>query len=57
MFIKPASPLVSVPDPSQQGTPEYWLPAEGRDVEPSTFWTRRLLDGDVVLAEPPQPAA
>lgn len=53
MFLKPTSPLVNVPDPAQQGTPGYWLPADGRDVEPSMYWTRRLLDGDVVEAAPP----
>lgn len=53
MFIKPASPLVRVPDPSQAGTPGYWLPDEGREVESSMFWMRRLRDRDVVLATPP----
>lgn len=48
MFVKPTSPDVKVPDPFRQGTPDYWLPAEGREVEPSAFWTRRILDKDVV---------
>jgi len=55
MFIKPASADVRVPDPSQRGTPGYWLPAEGREVEFSPYWARRLRDGDVV--EAPAPAA
>lgn len=53
MFIKPTSTDVRVPDPAQQGTPGYWLPAEGRVVEASMYWTRRLIDGDVVEAAPP----
>jgi len=32
------------------------LPPEGRDVPESEFWMRRLGDGDVVRAEPPQEA-
>jgi len=56
MFIKPASPDVRVPDPSQAGTPGYWLPAEGREVEVSPHWLRRLRDGDVVEAQPPATA-
>lgn len=50
MFLKPKSSLVKVPDPAQAGTPGYWLPAEGREVESSMYWQRRLMDGDVVLA-------
>lgn len=53
MFLKPTSPLVNVPDPAQQGTPGYWLPAAGREVEQSMYWSRRLIDGDVVEAAPP----
>lgn len=56
MFLKPTSSFVSVPDPSQQGTPDYWLPADGREVEYSLYWTRRLIDGDVVEALPPAAA-
>lgn len=52
MFLKPTSPLVNVPDPAQQGTPAYWLPAEGREVETSLYWARRFIDGDVVEASP-----
>ena len=53
MFLKPTSTAVRVPDPAQQGTPGYWLPAEGREVDASMYWTRRLIDGDVVEASPP----
>lgn len=56
MYLKPNSPLVNVPDPAMQGTPAYWLPADGREVEPSLYWTRRLIDGDVVEVVPPAPA-
>ena len=56
MFIKPTSADVKVPDPAQAGTPGYWIPAEGREVEPSLYWTRRLIDGDVVEAKPPAAA-
>lgn len=56
MFIKPTSADVKVPDPEQAGTPGYWLPADGREVEPSLYWTRRLIDGDIVEAEPPAAA-
>jgi hypothetical protein len=57
MFLKPASPDIRVPDPSQQGTPGYWLPGEGREVESSMYWARRLIDGDVVEAPAPAAAA
>ena len=57
MFLKPTSPAVRVPDPAQAGTPGYWLPAEGRELEPSMYWTRRLIDGDVVEAAPPAAAS
>lgn len=53
MFLKPTSSDVRVPDPSQAGTPGYWLPADGREVEPSMYWARRLRDGDVVEATAP----
>lgn len=47
-FIKPAKG-VTVPDPAA-GTA---LPEEGRQVEWSSYWERRLLAGDV--AEAPEP--
>lgn len=55
MFLKPAHPDVRVPDPAMQGTPMYWLPAEGREVDDAPYWHRRLVDGDVVRWT--QPAA
>ena len=33
-----------VPDPDRGDT----LPPEGREVEPTQYWQRRVLDGDVV---------
>ena len=59
MFVKPADGL-RVVDPAMLGTPDDFLPAEGREVQPSEYWTRRLRDGDVVAGTPPaadQPAA
>ena len=29
--------------------PDYYLPAEGRDVQPDDYWTRRVRDGDVTV--------
>lgn len=54
MYIAPAAGLI-IPDPSMRGTPDYHLPPEGREVEPSEYWTRRLRDGDVEMAEEPAP--
>lgn len=45
MFIKPAAGL-AVPDPTRGDV----LPPEGREVEPTQYWQRRLNDGDVVEA-------
>jgi len=33
------------------------LPDEGASVEESSFWLRRLQDGDVVIGAPPRPKA
>jgi hypothetical protein len=32
------------------------LPPEGRNVEPTQYWQRRIADGDVVEASPPAAA-
>ena len=45
MFIKPVAGR-SVHDPERGDT----LPPEGRDVEPTQYWQRRVNDGDVVEA-------
>lgn len=42
MFVKPAPGRV-VPDPERRDL----LPEEGRDVPETTYWLRRLADGDV----------
>lgn len=42
MFVKPAAGL-SVPDPERGGL----LAAEGREVQPTTYWHKRLGDKDV----------
>ena len=47
MFVKPAEGR-SVPDPARGDT----LPPEGREVEPTQYWLRRVIDGDVVEAAP-----
>ena len=45
MFIQPIEGL-TVPDPDRGDT----LPPEGRNVEPTQYWQRRIADGDVVEA-------
>lgn len=53
MRVKPSSPDVRVPYPQNPGMA---LPADGDDVPESTYWVRRLIDGDVVRTDGP-PAA
>lgn len=48
MYIKPVSDYL-VPDPDLGDT----LPAEGRLVEATQYWLRRLLQGDVQQVDPP----
>lgn len=53
MFVKPADGVM-VRDPAHYRP----LPVEGAEVSESTYWMRRLRDGDVVQAEAaPEPAA
>jgi Protein of unknown function (DUF2635) len=47
MFLKPTQGT-QVPDPDRGDV----LPAEGRNVEPTQYWQRRIADGDVVEASP-----
>ncbi|MEZ2293094.1 DUF2635 domain-containing protein [Variovorax sp. RCC_210] len=47
MFLKP-QPGVDVPDVERGGL----LPADGREVIPSTYWQRRIDDGDVTEVKP-----
>jgi hypothetical protein len=49
VHVTPAPGLL-IPDPSQQWTPDYYLPPEGRVVEFDDFWARRVRDGDVTVA-------
>jgi hypothetical protein len=48
MYLKPKDGL-NVPDPARGD----YLPAEGRQVEPTQYWQRRLNDGDVTEASAP----
>lgn len=47
MHVKP-KPGVKVRCPETK----QHLPPEGKDVQPSSYWVRRLLDGDVLLVKP-----
>ncbi|MCW8918911.1 MAG: DUF2635 domain-containing protein [Gammaproteobacteria bacterium] len=48
MFIKPKEGL-RVIDPEQGDA----LPVEGREVEKTSYWIRRLNDGDVIESDAP----
>jgi hypothetical protein len=49
MFVKPARPDVKVRDPRSK----LHLPESGAEVpDGDTYWTRRILDGDVVEVKP-----
>lgn len=51
MLVKPKSGLL-VRDPHTKRP----LPAEGAEVQPTTWWVRRLANGDVVpVVEQPAP--
>ena len=51
MYIQPEAGL-KVYDPDRKD----FIPTDGRDVEPTQYWLRRIVDGDVVHAiPPPQP--
>lgn len=52
MYVKPTEGR-QVPDPARGDT----LPAEGRVVEPTQYWQRRLNDGDVIEAGIPETLA
>lgn len=51
MFVKPAPGLV-VRDPQTR----VQVPEDGRDVPETSYWLRRLRDGDLVQAAQPGPA-
>lgn len=50
MKVKPVNPNAVIRDPQTLRQ----LPAEGAEVPDTTFWYRRLREGDVVLLEPPR---
>lgn len=48
LYVRPAEGrLVRMPD-----RPYPYLPVEPQNVPDTTYWRRRLADGDIVLAEP-----
>lgn len=47
MYVKPVSGR-DIPDPDKGG----YLPPEGRAVEPTSYWLRRITDGDVIEVKP-----
>lgn len=49
LFLKPADPKVKVRKPDGAH-----LDPAGEHVTPSTYWRRRIKDGDVVEARPPR---
>ncbi len=52
MFVRPA-PGKKVRDPRTK----LHIPEAGIEVPEDTYWTRRLLDGDVIVVAPAAPAA
>lgn len=48
MYVKPA-PGVLLRDPTTRRV----VPPEGADVEPCSFWHRRIAEGDATLVAPP----
>lgn len=55
LYLIPAAGLTVV-DPAASEA-ERFLPAEGREVEASDYWHRRLRDGDVTPGAAPAPSA
>lgn len=53
IFVKPAREGLIVRDPITKQI----MPADGKEVTDSTYWRRRLRDGDVVKARPPKKVA
>ena len=47
MHLKP-KPGMKIPDPEKGG----YLSPEGRPVAPTSYWLRRITDGDVVEVKP-----
>lgn len=53
MYLKPA-PGITVPDPERGNAA---LAPEGREVELTQYWQRRMNDGDVLESTPVDAAA
>jgi hypothetical protein len=53
MFVKPADRVNEEGRPILTRDPDLgdFLPAEGRNVPETTYWHRRVRDGDVVVAD------
>lgn len=51
MFVVP-HPGYAIPDPAMAGTPDDFLPPEGREVQESDYWNRLVRDGDVTVETP-----
>lgn len=51
MYVLPRANF-KILDPAMQGTPDAFLPPEGREVQPSDYWSILLRDGDVGVIDP-----
>lgn len=54
MRVRPRTPELRVAVPERGG---IFLPPEGMDVNPSSYWTRRIADGDVLVVDEKTAAA
>ena len=53
IYVIPASGML-VPDPEAIGSSDQVrLPAQGKEVEDSTYWQRRIACGEVTVGKPP----
>lgn len=48
IFVRPGAPGLIVRDPTTMEP----LPADGKEVQETSYWTRRLLAGDVIPGKP-----
>lgn len=53
LFLKPADPDLIVRDPDKRRA----LPVDGAEVPNTTYWQRRLKDGDVIKTSRPKPVS
>lgn len=49
IFVRPANPEIKVRNPATG----HHVPSHGQIVEESSYWTRRILDGDLVRGDIP----